>query len=366
MPASRCSQALFAKGELTDRRPARAFPAGCRDRQRPRSRMRSRRTCPRRSADHRARIAPRSTATRSARSRKGEFAWTSPAGADLALYALERAARSDADARVRRHGSNGATALPAGRRASTATRASRITPRASCCRAANAWYREVGACAADAGPAGVARARGAARSALARRARRDRAAARTRPAGAAWRYWKARALAATGETAAADVLYATLAAEVELLRPARRRGARARRGAAGAAEERPADRRRRSARRLRRAAGACAACSSSRSSTCGRSRSANGSTSCAGWTTTRCCWPPSTRAGYGLYDRAINTAERTVARHDYALALHDAVPRANSPLRRAIRASTKRCSTASRGRSRASSPTSCRRRARWA
>ena len=80
--------------------------------------------------------------------------------------------------------------------------------------------------------------------------------------------------------------------------------------------------------RVRRDAPACAARSSSRSSTCGRSRSASGSTSCAGCPTRRCCWRPSTRAAQGLYDRAINTAERTSARHDFGAALPDAVPRA--------------------------------------
>ena len=39
----------------------------------------------------------------------------------------------------------------------------------------------------------------------------------------------------------------------------------------------------------------------------------------AGSTTMRFCSPPSTRAAQGLYDRAINTAERTIARHDFGL-----------------------------------------------
>ena len=42
----------------------------------------------------------------------------------------------------------------------------------------------------------------------------------------AWRYWKARALAATGDATRRDALYAALAGESELLRAARGRGAR--------------------------------------------------------------------------------------------------------------------------------------------
>ena len=48
----------------------------------------------------------------------------------------------------------------------------------------------------------------------------------------------------------------------------------------------------------------------------------------------------------GLYDRAINTAERTRERHDFATALPDAVPRALRGRRAATSPSTRRCCSA--------------------
>jgi len=142
---------------------------------------------------------------------KGEFAWATPAGRDLALYALDRAARSDAGA-VRAAWEKQRARLPEadrlygnGRIAYYAAR--QLHP------LANEWYREaVGAPLNDAQHAWRARA------ALRAGAWADvEAAIAAMPPALAqepgWRYWKARALAATGRSDEARSLYAGLATE---------------------------------------------------------------------------------------------------------------------------------------------------------
>ena len=140
---------------------------------------------------------------------KGDFRWAQPGGRDLALYALERAARTDA-AGTRAAWEKQRNRLPAADRlygnARLAYHASRqLNPRAL------EWYRE---------------AEGASLSDV-QRAWRIRAGLRTGawpdviatidsmpPAEAldpAWRYWKARALAAEGRGTEANLLYAGLA-----------------------------------------------------------------------------------------------------------------------------------------------------------
>ena len=254
-PASRCSRALIARGELTvaDRRArfrlaveagnvrlAQAIAAdlpGNGPHRRPRLRRVDRDPL---------------RALAQGRVRAG----TTAAGRELALYALERAARSDAGRRARRVGQvarprcprriasygNARLAYHAARQLHA--RGQRLVPRSR---------RR----AADAGRAGVARARGAARAGVARRARRDRRDARARSSRKpAWRYWRARALAATGGTAEASALFAALAGERNfyglLAAEALGRGARRCRRAIRCAD------RAGSARGVRRAAGRAA------------------------------------------------------------------------------------------------------------
>jgi len=143
---------------------------------------------------------------------KNPFAWRTPAGHDLALYALERAARKD----------------PAGARAVWLRLRERATPdeRAYGDRrvayhaarqldpSAHEWFRASGP------PAGSAdELAWRARAALRVRAWSDVAEtiAAMSPADqqdAAWRYWKARALAAAGRADDARALYAGLASDL--------------------------------------------------------------------------------------------------------------------------------------------------------
>jgi soluble lytic murein transglycosylase len=143
---------------------------------------------------------------------KGVFAWKTPAGQDLAVYALERGARKDADGAraawvkwrdrlpkpVRQYG-NVRVAYHAARQ---------LNP------LANEWFREIG----DAPLAPELQA-WRVRAALRALAWSDvRAAIAALPERdqqePVWRYWKARANAALGEPAAAEALYVELAADV--------------------------------------------------------------------------------------------------------------------------------------------------------
>ncbi|HET7031667.1 MAG TPA: transglycosylase SLT domain-containing protein, partial [Casimicrobiaceae bacterium] len=140
---------------------------------------------------------------------KGEFRWTQQGGRDLALYALERAARTDAAGtraaweKQRRH-------LPAADRlygnARLAYHASRqLNPRAL------EWYRE-----AEGAPLSEAQRAWRIRAGLRSGAWPDVIATiDAMPAAEAqdpaWRYWKARALAAEGRPAEANSIYSGLA-----------------------------------------------------------------------------------------------------------------------------------------------------------
>lgn len=141
----------------------------------------------------------------------GAFAWTTGGGRELALLALERAARSDAGAARapwvrwrdrmpeadRRYG-NARLAFHAARQ---------LNP------SANDWFREAG----DAPLSADAQA-WRVRAALRAQAWGDVLAAidampATQREEAAWRYWRARALAARGQKDEANALLATLAPE---------------------------------------------------------------------------------------------------------------------------------------------------------
>jgi soluble lytic murein transglycosylase len=142
---------------------------------------------------------------------KGDFRWRQQGGRDLALYALERAARGDAAA-VRAAWVKQRVRLPVadrlygnGRIAYHAAR--QLNPEAL------AWYRE-----ADGATLSEAQRAWRVRAALRAGAWSDvLATIDSMPAGEAqdpaWRYWKARALAAAGRGEDANALYAALSGE---------------------------------------------------------------------------------------------------------------------------------------------------------
>ena len=91
------------------------------------------------------------------------------------------------------------------------------------------------------------------------------------------------------------------------------------------------------------------------------------STSCAAMTDDALLLAAEYARRDGLYDRAINTAERTTARHDFALRYLTPFRDASSTPPRATQdVDDGAAATASRARNRASLPTSCRRPARSA
>jgi len=143
---------------------------------------------------------------------KGEFSWTQPGDRELALYALERAARNDAGASRaawvkwrdrlpdpdRLYG-NGRLAFHAARQLHAD---------------ANGWYRE-----AAGAPLNAEQQAWRVRAALRALAWRDVLAAvdgMPPPVAQdpAWRFWRARALAATGRAPDAEVQYSALAGDV--------------------------------------------------------------------------------------------------------------------------------------------------------
>jgi len=143
---------------------------------------------------------------------KGAFAWKTPAGRELALYALERSARKDAGAA---HAAwvKWRDRLPAadrlyGNRRLAYQAARQLDPDAL------DWFRESGA------PAGsVDEIAWRVRAALRAQAWNEVLASLAALPDAeqqdpAWRYWKARALATTGRKADADALYAGLLSQV--------------------------------------------------------------------------------------------------------------------------------------------------------
>jgi soluble lytic murein transglycosylase len=142
---------------------------------------------------------------------RGDFRWRDSGGRALALYALERSARTDALAAYtawQKHRDR----LPEAERRRGDMRvayhaARQLLPQA------HAWFRAVGE-----GPLTDAEHAWRARAALRAGAWADVLAVidRMPPALArdsAWRYWRARALTATGQPEAADALHATLATE---------------------------------------------------------------------------------------------------------------------------------------------------------
>jgi soluble lytic murein transglycosylase len=141
----------------------------------------------------------------------GEFRWKQQGGRELALYTLERAARTDAAA-VRSAWEKQRGRLPEAERlygnARIAYHAARqLLPQA------NDWYRE-----AAGAPFNEVQRAWRVRAALRAGAWVDvLAATEAMPAGEAqdpaWRYWKARALAALDRTDEARALYVSLAAE---------------------------------------------------------------------------------------------------------------------------------------------------------
>ena len=143
---------------------------------------------------------------------RGEFHWTQPDGRSLALYALERAARSDAAA-VRGAWEKQRGRLPEADRiygnARIAYHAARqLNPLAA------DWYREAeGAALSEEQRAWRVRAAlraGAWPDALAAIEAMPPSEAQT----AAWRYWKARALSAAGRADEAGAIHAGLAGEL--------------------------------------------------------------------------------------------------------------------------------------------------------
>ncbi len=140
---------------------------------------------------------------------QGEFRWKERGGQELALYALERAARTDAAGVRAAWEKQRARLAPADRlygNARIAYHAARqLLPQA------NDWFRE-----AEGAPLSDAQHAWRVRAALRVQAWSDvlKAIDAMPPAladDAAWRYWKARALAATGKEADAAALYGALA-----------------------------------------------------------------------------------------------------------------------------------------------------------
>ena len=300
------------EGRPDRRGSTRALPPGDRSRQRPR-RAGDRDGPAARRPDHGAGNSRTSTRVRVPRSHRGEFRWKQQGGSDLALYALERAARTDA-AGVRAAWEKQRGRLSDADRLYGNARIAFHAARQQNPLAAE-WFRETGnAALSDAQRAWRVRA------ALRAGAWPDvLAAIEAMPPSeqeeSAWRYWKARALAALGRAGRrrGDLRRDSPARSVSTACCRRRRSDSGRRSRARRSNPTP--------RRWRPSARPppCAARSSSRSSTCGRSRSGSGSTSCAGSPTRRCSLAAEYARREGLYDRAINTAERTSTRHDFGL-----------------------------------------------
>jgi soluble lytic murein transglycosylase len=142
---------------------------------------------------------------------RGDFRWKQQGGRDLALYALERAARNDA-AGVRAAWVRQRSQLPVADRLYGNARIAYHAARQLNSQAAD-WYREAeGAMLSDAQRAWRVRAAlrvGAWPDVLATIDSMPPAEAQD----SAWRYWKARALSAAGRTEEANTFYAGLAGE---------------------------------------------------------------------------------------------------------------------------------------------------------
>ncbi|MFO1316012.1 MAG: transglycosylase SLT domain-containing protein [Burkholderiales bacterium] len=245
---------------------------------------------------------------------RGSFAWSTGGGRELALYALERAARTDAGAarpawvKVRDRMPEADRRYGNARLAYYAAR--QLNP------AANEWFRE----AADA-PLSADALAWRVRAALRARAWDDVAAAidampDAQRQEAAWRYWRARAFAAQGRPDDANALLGVLAGETHFygVLAAEALGRRfvppASAPVTPSAEAVAAFAARPEVRRAVKLAELDLRPESQRE-----------------WIYIVRGLPDDEAlllaAGYarsvGLYDRAINTADRTQARHDYAL-----------------------------------------------
>lgn len=142
---------------------------------------------------------------------KGDFRWSSPFGRELALYALDRVAQADAAAAHEAWAKWSSRMPPAdrdyGRLLVAYHGARQLLP------AASAWYRETGEA-----PQNEAQRAWRVRSALRSGAwsevlRAIEAMPAEEAMDPAWRYWKARALAMAGEEEDATRLFAGLATE---------------------------------------------------------------------------------------------------------------------------------------------------------
>lgn len=143
---------------------------------------------------------------------RGDFRWKGQSGGDLALYALERAARTDA-AGVRAAWEKLRNRLSEADRLYGNARIAFLAARQQNPQAAD-WYREIGKT-----PLSDAQRAWRVRAALRVGAWPEvLAAIDAMPAAeqedAAWRYWKARALVAAGRAADAAPIYAGLAGEI--------------------------------------------------------------------------------------------------------------------------------------------------------
>ncbi|HEY3181124.1 MAG TPA: transglycosylase SLT domain-containing protein [Casimicrobiaceae bacterium] len=247
---------------------------------------------------------------------KGAFAWKTPAGHDLALYALERIARKDADVahaawikwrerlpKALREYGNARVAYHAARQ---------LRPRA------NEWFREVGNT-----PLAPEQQSWRVRAALRALAWRDvRAAIDALPddeqQDPAWRFWKARALSELGAKEEAGGLYATVASGVnfysilaaealgrgpEQLASLKSEPSKATDDALAAFAAKPA---------VKRAVKLAALDMRAESRR-------EWIAVVAGQDDEGLLLAADYARRVGLYDRAINTAERTLARHDYTM-----------------------------------------------
>ena len=247
---------------------------------------------------------------------KGAFAWKTPAGQDLALYALERAARRDADAahaawvkwrerlpKTQRQYGNARVAYHAARQ---------LRPRA------NEWFREAGDAPLDSEEQAW-RIRAALRALAWSDVRKGVDALPDRDQQEpGWRYWKARALAELGKKEEADALYATVATSIHFygLLAAEALGRGALQLAALKSEPSTADddafaafAAKPAVRRAVKLAELDMRAESRR----------EWLSAVAGLDDERLLLAADYARRVGLYDRAINTAERTALRHDYAM-----------------------------------------------
>ena len=244
---------------------------------------------------------------------KDEFAVKTRGGRELLLYALERAARSDA-AGVRAR--MGKAARAAARRRSPVRECADRLPR--CTSAPPARQRLVPRSrgrAAQRCAACLARAGRIARGRVVRRRRGHCGDAGVAGAGAGLALLESARAGSEGSSCRSEGDLRGARRRVQFLRPARGGSARA----ANRARQRSSTPIGGRARAVRRATGDPPRGEAGASSTCGRNRSANGCTSFAGRDDDGLLLAADYARRAGLYDRAINTADRTKERHDFGL-----------------------------------------------